>query len=702
MSSNSLDGHSVVFSDFVTDTTRATTASPDSRGGAGGSQNKERTPAVSNAMRRWADKTARDALKATITPMHCYNPPSSSTILPQPRKRPSKAHTYNVLGATSIIPHANSPDTSTSTNPTSHHQCQYQCNRDNKTSGTMMSMTAVLEAAEEEEELHRKGIENSAIGSSAWKARQLLKEHKNSGKSLVVEEIIPEVGKRVTVDSKGKGKGKGGGSGSAAGDRNKNGRALDQGKRKEREHISAIYMRHQPLTSSPLAIPANPFPVPNAAPLPRHGSFSQVPKHLSRPVLGRRRSSSLGSGSVPRYPYFESPPGFRSSASHIKQNIIAPHTGGHSRTYSVSHSHGSSDGLHTSTEMVNSSAHPRSSGELPSKGTPGYTSLVLPRAPPPLNLHGDTTTVRNNNGFGNGGLFSRPGDGKVDLTKDGLAQTTMVSVEVVRGLGGISSKKGLMDRLPLVRRTTISVKATPGTGLSSAGEVKMVGDEHREPAITGLDGAASILGFANHRKPPEYVPNGSVLVQVWAVGVDGVDGKLIGVRLVSEGAAVPPSPAVTTSNSGDGQKSQGFNGLEVEGEPEMQAAKPISQGSGLGRSLSLRERLSRSVSLRRSTRKERHNRECSLDKLQHSTPQRIVASPYSPEKQMPLSSAGTMIMPGIGHVPGRSFVGRVVECGWEVRDEVVRKGDWVAGLLDVKKVSVVALRLCSLSGNFSG
>lgn len=39
-----------------------------------------------------------------------------------------------------------------------------------------------------------------------------------------------------------------------------------------------------------------------------------------------------------------------------------------------------------------------------------------------------------------------------------------------------------------------------------------------------------------------------------------------------------------------------------------------------------------------------------------------------------------------GFVPGRSFAGRVLECGWEVKDDVARKGDWVVGLLDVRKV----------------
>lgn len=39
---------------------------------------------------------------------------------------------------------------------------------------------------------------------------------------------------------------------------------------------------------------------------------------------------------------------------------------------------------------------------------------------------------------------------------------------------------------------------------------------------------------------------------------------------------------------------------------------------------------------------------------------------------------------GFGFVPGRSFAGRAIECGFEVRN--VHKGDWVFGLLDLTKV----------------
>ena len=37
-----------------------------------------------------------------------------------------------------------------------------------------------------------------------------------------------------------------------------------------------------------------------------------------------------------------------------------------------------------------------------------------------------------------------------------------------------------------------------------------------------------------------------------------------------------------------------------------------------------------------------------------------------------------------GFVPGRAFVGRAVEVGFEVNNVI--KGDWVVGLLDVRKV----------------
>jgi hypothetical protein len=322
--------------------------------------------------------------------------------------------------------------------------------------------------------------------------------------------------------------------------------------------------------------------------------------------------------------------------------------------------------------IVDLTALPKSSGELPSKGVAGHSSLVLPRAPLPLNL---VPNGSNRNGPLNGG-----GDGKIDLTRDGLAQTTMASVEVVRGLGSATGKKGLMAILQ--RRKTI------GSGSGSAGE----GGRREDVGYSG--GKGSVLGFTNYRRPPDYIPSGSVLVQVWAVGVDGIDGRLIGVKMVNVESAVVPSEsqgAVRTEESLDESGARHEDMAERSEAKNKQAKK-----SGLGRGLSLRERLQRSVTLGRSAGKEflqQQRQERSLQKQQQQQQQLTSnSSIHLPsEKYSSSSNAFSMAMPDIGLIPGRSFVGRVVECGWEVREDVFRKGDWVAGLLNIKKVSTTLL-----------
>jgi hypothetical protein len=156
----------------------------------------------------------------------------------------------------------------------------------------------------------------------------------------------------------------------------------------------------------------------------------------------------------------------------------------------------------------------------------------------------------------------------------------MASVEVVKGLGakrtgswGVALGMGWVRRGRLERRRTVSDgeygERRNGDGGGQVG--RSVNDVNEEVP----------LGFTGHRAPPGYVCAGSVLVQVWAVGVDGVDEKLV---------------------SGKGKE-------KVE----------------------------------------------------------------------------------VGFIPGRSFIGRVLECGWEVKEEDVKKGEWVVGLLDVKKVSCCVL-----------
>ncbi|KAG7445968.1 uncharacterized protein BT62DRAFT_949902 [Guyanagaster necrorhizus] len=236
---------------------------------------------------------------------------------------------------------------------------------------------------------------------------------------------------------------------------------------------------------------------------------------------------------------------------------------------------------------------------MPSQGTPGFTSLTLPRAPPPPFASGSGSGNRASM-FGVIGA----GDGKVDLTKSGIAQTTMASIEVVRGLSGSRGFGGILGRKESI--------ASRGRGKQRSTD--------------------AVLGFTSYRAPPTYVPSGSVLVQVWSVGIDAIDARLVG----SEDTIKASKSSSSMSRSGS------MTGRD----------RP-----SLMRTVSLRTRLARTPS------HQRGRSEAGVDDR----------------------SRGSESSVEVGFVPGRSFVGRVLECGWEVREEVARKGDWVIGLLDVRK-----------------
>ncbi|KAG6901636.1 hypothetical protein C0995_009737 [Termitomyces sp. Mi166 len=283
-------------------------------------------------------------------------------------------------------------------------------------------------------------------------------------------------------------------------------------------------------------------------------------------------------------------------------------------------------------------------GDLPSHGTPGYTSLVLPRAPVPLSQ----TSQRPK------GIFNLKDthhgadiDGKVDLTRSGVAQTTIASVEVVRGLSGASSSPYSTPSkkfIGLFRRSSTSASPSPsppsafGTRNRSQEEDKKGKRPETCPEALDLP-----LGFTSYRKPPAYVPSGSVLVQVWAVGIDGVDWRLV----------------FGGSSSGAGSPSRS-NTFGAATEPRMTETLPTTP--------------KRSVSLKST-----------LGRLGGSGTQRSALS--SPAVTPPSTPSASSYTPAavVGYIPGRSFVGRVLECGWEVEEEVVKKGDWVIGLLDLRK-----------------
>lgn len=137
----------------------------------------------------------------------------------------------------------------------------------------------------------------------------------------------------------------------------------------------------------------------------------------------------------------------------------------------------------------------------------------------------------------------------------------MASVEVVRGLG----EKGSFS----LGRSWFRRKSK--TRLASSSSISLA--------------LSSALAFTHHREPPSNVGDNDVLIQVWAVGVDDVDRRLV--------CPMPSAPGMAPSSE-----------------------------------------------------------------------------------------------PSVGWVPGRSVVGRVVEVGARVKDDVCRRGDWVAGLLDIRQVGV--------------
>lgn len=159
---------------------------------------------------------------------------------------------------------------------------------------------------------------------------------------------------------------------------------------------------------------------------------------------------------------------------------------------------------------------------------PGYTTLTLPRA-----------TYRPQD------PWRTLASGRIDLPRDGRAQHSMVSIEVVRGTAAASFLRAGLRRH----------NSNP-----------------RQLKKLDLVGA---LALTSHRPPPSFVPNSHVLVQVHAVGLEGLDRQI------------------------------------------------VSDCLGKG---------------------------------------------------------------ATGFIPGRGVLGRVVECGLEVSSDILRKGEWVIGLLDAKKV----------------
>ena len=188
---------------------------------------------------------------------------------------------------------------------------------------------------------------------------------------------------------------------------------------------------------------------------------------------------------------------------------------------------------------------------MPDASSQGHAGLTLPRAA----LSGDSK--------------SGVGDGKVDLVRMGLAQTSMATVEVTKGVALQGPVSG-----PRKKRRTFSFQLP-------FRKSKDKGKESMTPAHL-LDSLPIPVAYLSHLPPPSYVPSSHILVQVFAVGLDPLDSLLV--------------------------KDKTVNGAK-----------------------------------------------------------------------------------GAGFVPGRSIVGKAIEVGWDVKGDVCKRGEWVVGLLDVKKACIFCL-----------
>ncbi|KAI0313255.1 hypothetical protein OF83DRAFT_1175845 [Amylostereum chailletii] len=150
----------------------------------------------------------------------------------------------------------------------------------------------------------------------------------------------------------------------------------------------------------------------------------------------------------------------------------------------------------SSHSYISSGTTATTSAVIGGLGGAGYTSLTPPRA-----------------GYTPADPRRTLAGGRIDLARDGRAQVTMATVEVVRGvaeattglLGG-KAKGGL-----LTRRLSTAKKAETKASKRTAAE--------------GPD-LVSSLALTSHRNTPTYVPDSHVLVQVYAVALDGLDKRL--------------------------------------------------------------------------------------------------------------------------------------------------------------------------------
>ena len=205
----------------------------------------------------------------------------------------------------------------------------------------------------------------------------------------------------------------------------------------------------------------------------------------------------------------------------------------------------------------------------------GYTGLTLPHA-----------------GYSNA-KGKAAAEGHVDLVRAGVAQSSMATIEVIRGVAATISNGAPISVSATTTNPPSAFKRRPtlSFSLGRSFSFNLKGKKRESATPVHLRGGLPLpVAFTAHVAPPSFVPESHVLVQVHAVGLDTLDSLIV-------------------------HDKAGMNGH----------GGGLSGGKGIGGGKA-------------------------------------------------------------GFIPGRSFAGKVIECGWAVREEVCKRGEWVVGLLDVKKV----------------
>ena len=234
---------------------------------------------------------------------------------------------------------------------------------------------------------------------------------------------------------------------------------------------------------------------PSASAAPKYRTSLDVPQSGFPPTISpkpkpRLRSRTVISRSIPNHRMTalleedeDATDDLRSSSP--QSPLRNPFTPPLSRTNSItSNSHDVRSASHVSRSRISLSSRTVELPQFPSSSSPGpapgHTTLSLPRA-----------------SYRPEDPWRSLGGGHVNLPRDGRAQTSMVSVEVVRGAASASFlSSGFRKRN----------SASP---------------PHKKHDLAGA------IALSSHRPPPSFVPNSGVLVKVHAIGLEGLDRQIV-------------------------------------------------------------------------------------------------------------------------------------------------------------------------------